>query len=58
MLTGRLTYRNPTDQWRVTLFGTNLTDEEFLVQSQNSRGLAMAVYSDPREYGVTVAYDF
>ena len=58
LLTARLTYRNPDDDWRVTVFGTNLTNEEYLTQSQNSRGLGMAVYSDPRQYGISVAYSF
>lgn len=58
LLTARLTYRDPSDQWRVTVFGTNMLDEEYLTQFQNSRGLGMAVYSDPRQLGLTVGYSF
>lgn len=58
LITGRIEYRDPSSRWRFTLFGTNLGNEEYLVQFQNSRGLGMAVYSDPREYGVSFGYAY
>jgi iron complex outermembrane recepter protein len=58
LVTGRIEYHNPSNKWRATLFATNLGDEEYLIQSQNTRGLGMAVYSDPREYGLSFAYSY
>jgi iron complex outermembrane receptor protein len=58
MINGRIEYSDPENRWRLALFGTNLGDESYLVQSQTSRGIGMAVYNDPREYGVAFTYSF
>ena len=47
--------------WTVALFGTNLTDERYIVggtSNINTFGHAEATYSRPREYGVSLRMDF
>ena len=45
---------------QLTVFGKNLTDERFIVSGDSNFGLGFheANYNRPREWGVTVAYDF
>jgi iron complex outermembrane receptor protein len=60
LLNARLTYSLPGDALQVSVFGTNLTDELYLVSGNASGafGLAEASYGRPREYGVTLSYRF
>jgi len=50
------------DRWEVSLWGRNLTDEEYYSRTQadflTSFGYAGAYPGDPRTYGVTVAFQF
>jgi iron complex outermembrane recepter protein len=55
----RLTWRSPDEQWRVTAYGTNLTDERDitggtpLVDVTETAGV---LYTLPRMYGVEASY--
>lgn len=51
----------PTDgQWRVTAWGKNVTDEEYLryINDVPAFGLFLAINAEPSTYGVTVEYNF
>jgi iron complex outermembrane recepter protein len=50
-----ITYAAPDDKWSVSIGGTNLTDERYIVSGQNQGGVAVidAVYSRPREWFAT-----
>ncbi|MEO8315979.1 MAG: TonB-dependent receptor [Pseudomonadota bacterium] len=60
LLNARLTYALPGDDLQVSVFGTNLTDELYLVSGNASGafGLAEASYGRPREYGLSLNYRF
>ncbi len=51
-----VTFKAPKDNWELTLGGTNLTDERYVVTGQNQGGVAQiqATFSDPREWYATV----
>ena len=47
--------------WQVTLFGDNLTDEEYVLGAGSNKpdfGLAWATYARPRTWGLSVRYSF
>jgi outer membrane receptor protein involved in Fe transport len=48
----RLTYRPPTENWRVTLFGNNITDEEIYEFCGTSRGVYVYRHARPANWGV------
>ena len=61
LLGARLTYVSPDDRWSAALFGTNLTDEVYVVGG--TAGLLSLGFNDevrgrPREYGVSVTLNF
>jgi iron complex outermembrane receptor protein len=48
-------------QWQVTLFGDNLTDEEYILGAGSNKpdfGLAWATYARPRTWGLSLRYSF
>ncbi len=51
-----VTFKQAKDNWELTLGGTNLTDERYVVTGQNQGGVAQvqATFSDPREWYATV----
>ncbi len=51
----RLTLREPDNQWRVALFGKNLTDEEVVTQRSNVNG---GIWMTPRTLGLELIYEF
>ena len=55
-----LTYREPNGQWDLTVGGTNLTDERYLVtgQAQFAGGQAYGTYSRPAEWYARLSVDF
>jgi iron complex outermembrane recepter protein len=55
LVNASVTYASPDDKWSVSLGGTNLTDERYIVSGQNQGGVAVidAVYSRPREWYAT-----
>lgn len=60
LLNARLAYTLPGEALQISVFGTNLTDELYLVSGNASGafGLAEASYGRPREYGVSLSYRF
>jgi len=58
LLNASIEYTDPSERWKLAVFGTNLTDENYLVQFQRNRGLDMAVFGDRREWGVSFTYNF
>ena len=50
-----VTYSAPDDKWAISVGGTNLSDERYVVSGQNQGGVAVidAVYSRPREWFAT-----
>jgi iron complex outermembrane receptor protein len=60
LFNARLTYALPGESLQLSVFGTNLTDELYLVSGNASGafGLAEASYGRPPEYGLTVSYRF
>ena len=59
-LNGRLTYEPSDGSWRVSVFGTNLTDERYLNGGFLSTGFAfdLATVARPREVGASLEVFF
>jgi iron complex outermembrane receptor protein len=54
-------YQTGNGRWRLTLFGQNLTDEEYInggFADLQDQGYAEVAVGRPREYGVTVDYRY
>lgn len=61
LLHARLSYDFLDDSAQVALFGQNLTDEDYLLFTQNLSpffGIVSGVYGQPRTFGVDVTYRF
>ncbi|QIB66068.1 TonB-dependent receptor [Kineobactrum salinum] len=60
LLNARLTWQSAAGSWRVALFGTNLTDEEYFTSAESvpSFGFRNAVYGRPSEWGVSITREF
>jgi iron complex outermembrane receptor protein len=60
ILNSRITYVAPEEAWEVALFVTNITNEIYLTNGVDVRGLAAteAYYSRPREWGISVTARF
>jgi len=57
----RITYNDPSERWSVSLFGQNLTDEQYLYSLGGfaaSIGSPIADRAPPRFFGVEAAYRF
>jgi iron complex outermembrane receptor protein len=48
----------PSDKWDVTLWGKNLTGEEYFAQQQVNQNGAVYAPQPPRSYGITFGYHF
>ena len=62
LLSARITYQT-ADNISVSLFGKNLTDEEYLLHTFDldpfvRNNIGSAVFADPRTWGITVGYKF
>lgn len=60
-LNARLNYETNDGKWLVSLWGRNLTDKIYKLWAQDTSpdfGLAMAWWSDEREFGITVKRKF
>jgi len=59
LLDASVTWRSAGDRWNVSLWGRNLTDEEFRTHSilSNAAG-TVDLWSLPRTYGLTVSWNF
>lgn len=54
------TFRTPDDRLGLSLWGKNLTDEEYAVHALDFRALGYVLrnYGEPRTFGVTLSYAF
>ncbi|OZA17046.1 MAG: hypothetical protein B7X90_16355 [Novosphingobium sp. 17-62-19] len=55
-----LTYREPDGKWDLTVGGTNLTDERYLVSAgaNDAAGVYFGSYNRPREWYARVGFRF
>ena len=60
LIHARATYALPSGRWEVALFGTNLTDEQYLEHGllPAAFGLAVGVSGRPREWGASARFRF
>ncbi len=60
LVNARLLYTPPSGRWDVALFGTNLTDEEYLENGFNAQafGFNIGLAGRPREWGLTAEFRF
>ena len=58
LLSARISYLPPSERWSISLWGNNLTDEEYFDDVVgNSTGLRGS-YAAPRTYGVDITFNF
>ncbi len=56
---GSVAWRGPDDRWTVSLWGRNLADEEFIMDTLSTpaqNGWGVIVYGMPRTYGISGEY--
>tara|TARA_R110000824_G_scaffold52692_4_gene146153 strand:- start:88091 stop:90424 length:2334 start_codon:yes stop_codon:yes gene_type:complete len=61
LLGGRIQYNSPDGSWNAAIFGRNLLDEHYLIGGfdfQTTTGVLTNTPGRPREYGLTVGYNF
>ncbi len=61
LVNARLTYVNTDNKWSVSLFGTNLTDERYIMAAtdlSNALAFAEVQWARPREWGLNFRYNF
>jgi iron complex outermembrane receptor protein len=61
MLNGQIIFMAPGDRWSVSLWGRNLTDEDYIVDTLTdpiNTGWGVFVYGMPRTYGLSAEYHF
>jgi iron complex outermembrane receptor protein len=60
LLRANMTYELPGGRWTVSVFGTNLTNERYLLSGLSGVGqtLPTGTYGRQREWGVSVTYEF
>lgn len=58
LLNARLTYAAPGDRWRLSVFGTNLTDEYYMNSGfySESNQLNFVTLGRPREVGASITF--
>lgn len=58
LLNARVTYTTPNQQWRVSLWGNNIADEEYFVDSIIAGSGLRVTYGPPLTFGVDINYRF
>ena len=60
IVNGSITYRAPDDKWNLTVGGTNLTNERYLItgQAQIAGGQIYGTYNRPREWYARIGFEF
>lgn len=59
LLDASVTWRSATDRWNVSLWGRNLTDEEYRTHSiQSNIAGSVDLWNLPRTYGVTFTWNY
>ena len=51
-------FRDVTDRWTLSLFGRNLTEDQYIVAGFNGNEYVDGVISRPAEWGVSIGYSF
>ncbi len=60
-INARITYRDSSGHWQASLWGQNLTDEEYLYglsEGSTTIGSPSGIRANPRFYGLDVSYQF
>jgi iron complex outermembrane receptor protein len=60
-LSGRISWLSPNEQWLLAVYGTNLTDEDYIVGGSaliESSGVGGIAAAPPRMYGLELQYTF
>ena len=58
LLDARVTWTNSDDTFDVSLWGRNLTDEKYVSHIYAIASSIVAVYGDPRTFGLSASYRF
>ena len=58
LLDASITWKNSEDTLDITLWGKNLTDEEYISHVYTIASSVVAVFGEPRMYGVSATYRF
>lgn len=62
LLSARIMFNSPNETWRVSAYGKNLAEEEYIVNGLNLAallgGASFATFGAPRTYGLEVSYQF
>ena len=58
LLQARISYVPDRGNWRISLWGDNLTDEEYYTEKIANENSLRVNYQPPRTYGLDVRYDF
>ena len=58
VLNAQVRWTDPTDRYTVTVWGTNLTNQEYRISYGGSSFGDHAVYAEPISYGVRLGYSF
>jgi len=56
----RLSYRTPDEHWRLSIWGKNIFEEEYIEQLFTQRGgrIAFGIFGDPARYGISLEYNY
>lgn len=58
LLNANITWTDPSESFSVGVFGTNLTNEKYLIQHTGTAGGDRGNYQQPRYMGIRVGYQF
>ena len=59
LLNASIAVAGQDDRWKVTLYGTNLTDQEVISGATNAGATPISqFYQPPREFGVDLSFKF
>ena len=60
LLNARISWNSPADAWQASLFVTNLSDKRYFTSAESipAFGIRNAVYGRPREWGLSLTYNF
>ncbi|MFV0277832.1 MAG: TonB-dependent receptor [Parahaliea sp.] len=58
LLNATLSWSTADEKWTFSLFGTNLTDEEYVAQVLSGPPAILETWGQPRSYGASIGYEF
>ncbi len=60
IINARISWVSPSEAWQSSLFVTNLTDKEYFTSAESipAFGVRNAVFGRPREWGLSLSYQF